>query len=54
MLTVQQTDAVRSDQGSPILFAGIEDALFQESTLMGLLTEAGRDDHESLDTLLPA
>ena len=52
MLTVQQSDTVWSDQGRSVLFAGIEDALFQEGPLVGLLTEAGRDDHEGPDALL--
>ena len=53
MLTVQQTDTVRPNQGSLVLFAGIEDALFQKGALMRLLTEAGGDNHEGPDALLP-
>ena len=52
MATVQQANAVRTDQGSPVLFAGVKDALFQKCTFVRLLTKTCRDNHESPDTLL--
>ena len=52
VIAVQQTNAVRTDQGSPILFTGIQDALFEQRALMRLLTEACRDNHKRPDTLL--
>ena len=42
----KQSDAVGADERGTILFAGIEDALFHDSTRLGLFTETRRDDDE--------
>ena len=40
VVAVQQTDAVRTYQGCPVAFAGVEDTLFEGGALLRLLTEA--------------
>ena len=52
VVAVQQSDAVRANQGSPVLFAGIEDALFEFGTCLRLLTESGRDDDKGAHPFL--
>ena len=44
--TVEHADAVGAYQGSTILSAGVEDALFEQGSLRCLLAEAGGDDDE--------
>ena len=46
VVAVQETDAVGSDEGGPILFTGVEDALFEFGTSLRLLTESCGDDDE--------
>ena len=46
VVAIQETDAVRTDEGSPILFAGVEDALFEFGSRLRLLAETGRDNDE--------
>ena len=52
MMAVEQSDAVRPYQGSAILLAGVEDALFEQGALLRLLTESGRDDDKGAHPLL--
>ena len=52
VVAVQQSDAVRANQGGPVLFAGIEDALFEFGTCLRLLDKAGGDDDEGTCLLL--
>ena len=42
----KQSDAVGADERGTILFAGVEDALFHDSTRLGFFAEACRDDDE--------
>ena len=52
VVAVQQSDAVRPDEGGTILFAGVEDALLEFGTRLRLFTESGRDDDEGACLLL--
>ena len=52
VVTVQQADAVRSDEGCTIGLASVEDTLFECSACLGLLAKSGRDDDKSPDALL--
>ena len=52
MVAVQQTDTVRTYQRCAELLTGVEDMLFQNSPLLRLLTETGRDDDEGPDAFL--
>ena len=46
VVAVQQSDAVGSYQGCPVLFTRVEDTLFEGGTRLGLFSESGRDDDE--------
>ena len=52
MMARQQTNAVGTYQRGTIAIAGVENALFERSSLLGLLAKAGRDDDEGTHTLL--
>ena len=53
-MAVQESDAVRADQGGTVLLAGVEDALLESGSGLGLLAKACRDDDEGAHTLLAA
>ena len=52
VLAVQQTDAVRPDEGGTILLADVQDALLHERSGMSLLAEACGDDDKCLGALV--
>ena len=52
VVTVEQTDAVGAYECCPVAFAGVQDALFELGTGLGLLAESGTDDDEGAYLLL--
>ncbi len=43
---IEQSDAVRANQRTAVLLAGVENLLFQKGSLVGFLAESGRYDDE--------
>ena len=46
--TLQQSNTVRSNEGSPIFVAGVEDLFLQDRSSLCLLAEASGDDDKGL------
>ena len=51
VVACEQSYTVGPYECCPILFAGVQDALFQQGTCLCLLAKSGRDDDERLGTL---
>ena len=52
VVAIEQSDAVRTNQGCSELLTGVENTLFERCSLLRLLTESGRDDDKGAHPFL--